>query len=224
MCIDRNEATRAYKEKIFDEARGQFDADTLAAMKEELDSPCTEELAILDRLADFTDNSEFDVVVFDTAPSGHTLRLSEFPFDCDKQEQMMFGSGEGTAIRQRTRWRFESLIRRLKDPNTTLFTLVLTPDETSMTETHQMFLDLESSGIKVGLVVVNQLLKNSSRADTSYQSRGQMQRRFLAKMPLCFQCPLAAMPLLREKVDGLSHLKEAAECFFAWGAEDMRDA
>ena len=222
--IDRKEATGAYKEKILDEARGQFEADTLAAMEEELDSPCTEEMATLDRLADFTDTPEFDVVIFDTDPSGHTLRLSEFPSDCDKQVEMMIGSGEGTAIRQRTRRRFEFLIRRLKDPDTTLFTLVLSPEGASMAKTHRTFLDLETAGIRVGLVVVNQLLKNAFHADASYQSRRQMQRRYLAEIARRFPCPLAAMPLLSEKVAGLMPLKEAAEYFFAWGAEDMRDA
>lgn len=222
--IDRKEATRAYKEKILDEARGQFEADTLTAMEEDLDSPCTEEMATLDRLADFTDNPEFDVVVFDTVPSGHTLRLLEFPSDCDKQVEMMIGSGEGTAVRQRTRRRFESIIRRLKDQDTTLFTLVLSPEETSIVEAHRTFLDLQAAGIRVGLVVVNQLLKNAPLADASYQSRRQRQRRCLVEVARRFPCPLAAMPLLSEKVAGLVPLKEAAEYFFAWSAEDMRDA
>lgn len=222
--IDRKEASRAYKEKILDEARGQFEADTLTAMEEELDSPCTEEMAILDRFADFTDNPELDVVIFDTVPSGRTLRLSEFPSDCDKQVEMMIGPREGTVIRQRTRTRFEFLIRRLKDPDTTLFTLVISPEEASMAETHRTFLDLETTGIRVGLVVVNKLLKKAFHADASHQSRLQMQRRYLAEIARRFPCPLAAMPILSEKVAGLVSLKEAAEYFFAWGAEDMRDA
>ncbi len=54
-------------------------------MAEELDSPCTEEMAAFDQFIDYASQSEWERVVFDTAPTGHTLRLLELPMDWSQQ-------------------------------------------------------------------------------------------------------------------------------------------
>ena len=48
-------------------------------IKEQLDSPCVEEVAAFDKFIEFMDDPEYDVVIFDTAPTGHTIRLLELP-------------------------------------------------------------------------------------------------------------------------------------------------
>ncbi len=67
-------------------------------MREELDSPCTEEMAAFDLFIDFAGQRQWDVIVFDTAPTGHTLRLLELPMDWSKQiDVKVFASVESAA-------------------------------------------------------------------------------------------------------------------------------
>ena len=54
-------------------------------MEEELDSPCTEEMAAFDQFIDYASQTDWEAVVFDTAPTGHTMRLLELPMDWSQQ-------------------------------------------------------------------------------------------------------------------------------------------
>ncbi len=73
--IDQRKATEEYKERILKDAKAKYSADMLIAIKEELESPCTEEMAAFDKFMHYVESDEFDVVVFDTAPTGHTRPL-----------------------------------------------------------------------------------------------------------------------------------------------------
>ena len=67
---------------------------SIAAMREELDSPCTEEIAAFDRFIELASRDTFEMTVFDTAPTGHTLRLLELPIDWSRQlDVKVFATG-----------------------------------------------------------------------------------------------------------------------------------
>ena len=78
--VDAKAAAIAYTDRIIADAvaRGRSPA-AIAAMREELDSPCTEEMAAFDQFIELASRDTFDVTVFDTAPTGHTMRLLELP-------------------------------------------------------------------------------------------------------------------------------------------------
>src|SRR5450830_2162366 len=59
--------------------RAILDEKNLQVMKEQMDSPCIEEVAAFDKFIEFMDDPGYDVVVFDTAPTGHTIRLLALP-------------------------------------------------------------------------------------------------------------------------------------------------
>jgi len=221
MHIDPREATRDYKEKVFSDAKDRFTKSNLTAMAEETE-PCTEEMAVFDRFADFVGGSDFDVIVFDTIPTGLTLRLLELSFNYSEQVKVMVDKEESPLTQEQTRKRFD-LISRVKDPDTTLFTLVVTPEATQVSEAHRTFLDLREAGIKVGLVVANRLLLPDPKADDFYRNRVEVQSNCLADIARLFPCPVAAMPLLTGEIIGLDLLKQAAELFFIWGADKLRN-
>src|SRR5680860_20444 len=78
--IDPNIASDKYRERIISPLREMLDEKSLKTMKEQLDSPCIEEVAAFDKFIEFMDDPNYDVVIFDTAPTGHTIRLLELPF------------------------------------------------------------------------------------------------------------------------------------------------
>ena len=70
----------------------------IEVMEEELNSPCTEEMAAFDKFIEYASLNEWQVVVFDTAPTGHTLRLLQLPVDWSKQiDVKIFASVDTTA-------------------------------------------------------------------------------------------------------------------------------
>jgi TRC40/GET3/ArsA family transport-energizing ATPase len=84
MEIDPDQATIEYKEKILGPMRGIFPADVIAVVEEQFNSPCTTEIAAFDRFVKFMDDPEFDLVIFDTAPTGHTIRTTRNGNRCSR--------------------------------------------------------------------------------------------------------------------------------------------
>ena len=102
MEIDPDEATREYKEGIIGPFRETMPDDVIASLEENLSGPCTTEMASFDRFIDFMERDDYDIIVFDTAPTGHTLRLLQLPVDWSKHiEESAKGSGRTCLCRRR---------------------------------------------------------------------------------------------------------------------------
>ena len=97
--IDQKTAVEDYRRKIMDDARANgYSDDLLASLEEELESPCTEEIAIFEQFANLLNEPGWDYFVLDTAPTGHTMRLLELPFEYKKQIDMKLkGNSVSTA-------------------------------------------------------------------------------------------------------------------------------
>ena len=81
MEIDPDKATTEYKERSLAPMRDLFDEEMVKIAEEQLSGPCTEEMASFDKFIDFMEEPEYDIIIFDTAPTGHTIRLLELPVD-----------------------------------------------------------------------------------------------------------------------------------------------
>ncbi len=82
---DLKAATETYRARILDDARQRGRAESaIKVMEEELNSPCTEEIAAFDKFIEYASQDDWLVVVFDIAPTGHTLRLLVLPVDWSK--------------------------------------------------------------------------------------------------------------------------------------------
>lgn len=225
--IDPKEATEEYKARILAEARARYSEEMLLAMQEELESPCTEEMAAFDRFTEYAASDGYDVVVFDTAPTGHTLRLLELPFDYSQQvELMVTTTQEGGALRAETRARFDRIIARLRDPDRTLFAFVVYPESTPVLEAHRASQDLAAAGIQTQLVVANQVIPAEQATNAFFRNRRAMQAKYLREIERRFGVPVLMLPLLDKEVKGLPVVEQAATLLFgqAIGGDKMPEA
>ncbi len=123
--VDAKAAAIAYTDRIIADAvaRGRS-LESVAAMREELDSPCTEEMAAFDQFIELASRDSFDVTVFDTAPTGHTMRLLELPIDWSRQiDVKVFASVDTAAADDVAKAQFSRVIEMMRDPAQSTFCL-----------------------------------------------------------------------------------------------------
>jgi arsenite-transporting ATPase len=209
--IDPKAATEEYKRNIIEDARPRYSPEMLAALAEELESPCTEEMAAFDKFSQFLTDESFKVAVFDTAPTGHTLRLLQLPFDYSQQVGLMVATNqESVGLKDKTKARFEAMISKLRDPARTTFAFVVYPESTPIVEAHRAKLDLEKAGIATQFVVANQVLPAERCSHPFFKKRSEMQKKHLADIEKKFAVPILEMPLFEQEVIGLLRVRQAA--------------
>jgi len=211
VMVDQKTAFKEYKEKVLSEARGKYSEDMIAAMDEELNSPCTEEMAAFDKFIQFIESNKYQTVVFDTAPTGHTLRLLELPFDYAKQVEMMAGTGDNVAVKEVAQNRFKNIIQILRDRERTIFAFVLYPESTPVLESYRAMVDLRNAGINTQLIVANLILTDRICINDFFKNRQQMQMKYLKEIKQKFNLPVLQFPLMQDEIKGFELLKKAVE-------------
>ena len=180
--IDPKAAAEVYKQRILDDARqrGRPEA-SIKVMAEELDSPCTEEMAAFDKFIDFASQADWQAIVFDTAPTGHTMRLIELPMDWSQQiDVKVFASVDTTAADDVAKRRFGDVIEMMRDPARSTFAFVMYPESTPILEAYRAAEELRTVGITPGLVVANFVIPAEQATTPFTQSRRAMQEKYLA--------------------------------------------
>ena len=216
--IDPKAAAETYKTRILDDARQRGRPESaIKVMEEELDSPCTEEMAAFDQFIDYASQADWDAVVFDTAPTGHTMRLLELPMDWSQQiDVKVFASVEGNAADDVAKQRFGQVIEMMRDPSQSTFAFVMYPESTPILEAWRAAQELATVGIHSGLVVAN-LVIPPDQVTPFAQARRNMQVKYLAEIRERFAVPVLEIPLLPHEVKGLEMLVELGE--LAYGSE-----
>lgn len=211
--IDPKSAAEEYKKRILDDAkkRGR-PAEAIKTMEEELDSPCTEEMAAFDQFIDLASQSKWKAVVFDTAPTGHTLRLLELPVDWSKQIDIKaFASVDTDAADDAAKQRFGSVIDMMKDPSQSTFSFVMYPESTPIIEAYRASQELASLDIHTGMVVANYIIPEELVDSAFVHSRRAMQNKYLQDISKKFNVPVVQIPLLPEEIKGLDMLSDLGE-------------
>lgn len=211
--IDPKTAAEAYKTRILNDARqrGRPEA-AIKVMEEELDSPCTEEMAAFDKFIDFASQSDWQAVVFDTAPTGHTLRLIELPMDWSQQiDVKVFASVDTSAADDVAKQRFGQVIEMMRDPVQSTFAFVMYPESTPIMEAWRAAQELGSVGIQPGLVVANLVIPPEQATTPFVQARRAMQEKYLAEIGERFATPVLQVPLMAQEVKGLEMLAMLGE-------------
>lgn len=219
--IDPKAAAEVYKQRILDDARqrGRPEA-SIKVMAEELDSPCTEEMAAFDKFIDFASQADWQAIVFDTAPTGHTMRLIELPMDWSQQiDVKVFASVDTTAADDVAKRRFGDVIEMMRDPARSTFAFVMYPESTPILEAYRAAEELRTVGITAGLVVANFVIPLEQATTPFTQSRRAMQEKYLGEIAQRFAVPVVQVPLLAHEVKGIPMLIELGQQVYGMGAD-----
>ena len=223
--IDPKGAAEAYKARILDDARQRGrPPEAIKAMAEELDSPCTEEMAAFDKFIDFASQEQWDSIVIDTAPTGHTLRLLELPIDWSRQlDVKIFASVDTAAADDVAKKRFGQVIEMMRDPDRSTFAFVMYPESTPIVEAYRAVQELRTVGIEPGLAVANLVLPPEECTTPYTQARRAMQEKYLAEIAQRFAVPILHIPLLPYEVKGLDVLTKLGDQVYGNRGEGHRN-
>ncbi len=159
LNLDPEASARAYRDRVVGPYRDLLPPAAVRSMEEQLSGACTVEIAAFDEFArllgDPSATVDFDHVLFDTAPTGHTLRLLTLPSAwTDFVDQSAFGTSclGPLAGLEKQRTLYEATLKALSDPGRTTLVLVTRPEPSALTEAARTSREL------VGLGVVNQRL------------------------------------------------------------------
>lgn len=212
VIVDQEKATEEYKKRIIEESESKYSEDMMIAIKEELESPCTEEMAAFDKFMAYVESDDYDFVVFDTAPTGHTLRLLELPFDYSDQVRMMVSTNQKSKdAKLVTQKRFDKVIATMKNPEQSIFAFVVYPESTPVVEAYRAMLDLKEAGILTQFVVANQVLEPENCTNEYFIKRRKMQEKYLTEIKERFELPVIIMPLLESEIKGIGMIKKASK-------------
>ena len=211
--IDQEKALEEYREQVLDHVTEMYEnkEDTevdveaaIANVEEELESPCAEEMAALEKFVGYFDAEGYDIVVFDTAPTGHTLRLLELPSDW--KGFMDLGSlTKGAAPAKGDQ--YDNVIETMQNPDKSSFAFVMYPEYTPMMEAHRAAEDLKDQvGIETAFVVANYLLPEEYGNNAFFANRRAQQQQYLGDIKDRFETPMMIAPLRRDEPIGLSEL------------------
>ncbi len=219
--INPKAVAKVYKTRILEGARQRGrPPEAIKVMAEELESPCTEEIAAFDQFIDYASQAEWETIVFDTAPTGHTLRLLELPMDWSKQIDLkVFSSVDTTAADDVAKQRFEQVIEMMRDPARSTFAFVMYPESTPILEAYRAVKELRTVGIEPGIVVANFVIPLEQATIPFTRARRAMQEKYLTEIQQRFPVPMLQIPLLPGEVKGLDMLKELGEKIYGNGSQ-----
>jgi arsenite-transporting ATPase len=162
--------------------RGVLPTAAITSMEEQLSGACTVEIAAFDEfsklLGDPAVTAEFDHVIFDTAPTGHTLRLLELPaawtsfIDDNVGGTSCLGPLSGLAAQQAL---YAASNAALRDPAQTTLVLVARPDRASLTEAERTRAELAGLGVANVRLILNGVFQARDPSDpiASLEARGR---------------------------------------------------
>jgi arsenite-transporting ATPase len=188
--VDPQAAAVAYRERVVGPYRALLPASAVASIEEQFSGACTVEIAAFDEFAkligDPTLTAMYDHVIFDTAPTGHTLRLLALPA---AWTGFLGASAVGTSclgplqgmLEQKAL--YESAVAMLSDARQTTMVLVSRPDSAALEEAQRTSVELRGIGIGNQLLVLNGVFDAAPHADPVASAMRKSAARAIAEMP-----------------------------------------
>lgn len=218
MNIDPEAAARAYRERMVGPYRGVLPEAAVASMEEQFSGSCTVEIAAFDEfsrlLGDPAATAGFDHVVFDTAPTGHTLRLLSLPSAWDG---FMTNNTTGTSCLgplaglQAQQKLYQETVNALGDPGTTTLVLVTRPEAAALGEAERTSRELAELGVTNQHLVVNGVFAASDANDPVARAMQRRAEESLNRIPAGLRSlPRTTVPLAPRGLLGAAALRAFA--------------
>lgn len=214
--IDPQAAAQRYRDRIVGPVRGLLPETVVKGIEEQLSGACTTEIAAFDEFTELlTDASllaDYDHIVFDTAPTGHTIRLLQLPGAwCGFLEE---GKGDASCLGplaglEKQRAQYKAAVAALSDPQRTRLILVARAQRSTLREVARTHEELAAIGLKQQYLVINGILP-SAEAEHDVLAHAVWQREqaaLAAPAPELQQLPTDMLPLMPFNLVGLTALR-----------------
>lgn len=188
--LDPIKAAEEYRESVVGPYRGILPDSAIANMEEQLSGSCTVEIAAFNQFADFLTNEadarKYDHIIFDTAPTGHTLRMLQLPtawtsfIKKSKHGASCLGQLSGLEERKEV---YRQAVDNLADGNKTKLILVSRPQEAALKEAARSARELGQLGINNQMLVLNGIMDSPDNDDSLAKAMFSTQQQALKTMP-----------------------------------------
>lgn len=213
LNIDPTAATEAYIARVIAQMGNRATERERTNVREELSGACTTEIAAFDEFAGLLaeDVRGYDHVIFDTAPTGHTLRLLSLPKawtgflkDNDRGASCL-GPHSGLKMQE---GRFRDAMLALADSQRTVFVLVARPEKSALVEAARTSSELKTLGLGNQSLVVNGVFHATGTDDKVAMALEERGRQALAQVPAALlNLPRDEVPLRAFDMVGLQALR-----------------
>ena len=171
--IDEAQVLEKYKNEVRNKAAEAVTAEDMEYIEEDLRSPCTQEIAVFKAFAEIVDKAETEIVVIDTAPTGHTLLLLDATQSYHKEVERTQGEVTGAVA---------NLLPRLRNSKETEVVIVTLPEATPVFEAERLQMDLQRAGINNKWWVVNACLSLTDTQNSFLKAKAQNELVWIKKV------------------------------------------
>lgn len=188
LNIDPDAAAEAYRQRVIQQMSQEASAAEISTVREQLSGACTTEIASFDEFSVLLsdENQSYDHVIFDTAPTGHTLRLLSLPkawtgfLAGNDRGASCLGPHSGLKMQE---LRFKAALDALSNPALTTVVLVTRPEKGAIVEASRTSDELKALGLSNQWLVVNGLFRATDKQDAVASAMESLGRQAIDEMP-----------------------------------------
>lgn len=196
LNIDPDAAAVDYRARVVGQMGPQASDQDIATVREQLSGACTTEIATFDEFSSLLSQggAAYDHVVFDTAPTGHTLRLLSLPkawsgfLEGNDRGASCLGPHSGLKMQEQL---FNAVLAALNDATQTTVVLVARPDKGALDEAARTSDELRALGLTNQRLVVNAVFHRTHADDPIATAIEALGRKALDEMPAALRCLVA---------------------------------